>query len=118
MHIYLHFVLEVLKASQYRQRVPRFDVVLEQPGPDVALASLSSVVVIVIQPEDAGDDSCTVIDTEKMLVVFLDIENYRSGNMDFRQQVLISEHKENFASLLVLLPHHVMVQNGKVIFVG
>ena len=50
-----------------------------------------------------------------MLVVFLDVECYSSGDLNASQEVLIPENEEDLARLLVLLSEHFVVYNGEVL---
>jgi hypothetical protein len=108
----LHFVFVVLKASKHRYAVANLYILLIQPWPKVALSVASLSVVEFIEPENAGHHTSRIIDAKKVLVVFLNVEHDGSRDGHFSQQPLISQNKEDFARLLILLPEHVMVHNG------
>ena len=85
MHVQLDFVRVVLKTAQDAQRMPDLHVVLSQPLPHASLAAaaLVALLVEVVEPEDAGEDACAVVQAEEVLVVFFDIKDDSAGDLYF-----------------------------------
>ena len=82
----------------------------------MSVTGLASGVVEIVEPKDAGDHTCGVIDSKKVLVVLLDVENYCASHVNLGQQVLISKDEKDFARLLILVAELVMVLDRKVLF--
>ena len=91
-----------------------------EPGPQIVLpvSGLTPVIVEIVQPKDTGDDTCAIIDSEKMLIIFLDVEDDGASHGYLGQQVLIPEDEKDLAGLLILLTEHVVVLNGQVLLAG
>jgi hypothetical protein len=112
----LSFVLKIFECSKNRDTISNLDILIVEPSSEVVLAisSLTSVVIEIIQPEHTGDDSGCIINSEEMFVIFLDVEHDCASHTDLGEQVLISEDEKYLTCLLILLSKHIMVLDGQV----
>ena len=99
MNIYLNFVLEVLQSTEDGEAVADFDVLIKKPTSELVLSvsSLSTRIIEVIQPQNAGHHTRTIIDSEKVLVVLLDIINNCASNRNLGQEILIPQNEKHLA---------------------
>ena len=75
-------------------------------------------VVEVVQPQHARGDARRVIDAKEVLLLFLDVEDDDACDLHLGQQVLVAKDEEDLAGLLVLLAHHLVLEDGQVCFVA
>jgi hypothetical protein len=77
---------------------------------------LAPGIVEVVQPEHASYHTGGVVYSEEVLVIFFNVEDNGSCDLDFCQKILIPQNEKDFASLLILATELVMVLNGKILF--
>lgn len=84
MDIYLDFVLEVFKATENRKTIPNLNILIEQPTSELVLSvsGLPTRIIEIVEPQDAGHHARAVIDSEKVLVVLLDVVDDGACNRD------------------------------------
>lgn len=119
MDVDLDLVLIVFEGAKDSQSISNSDLVVAEPRPDLGLtlASLTVVVAIVVEPEYASHYTCRVVQTEEMLVIFLDVEDYSSCQLDLGEQVEISENEEDLALSFKLSDHELLKREQVVVLV-
>jgi hypothetical protein len=61
MHVKLHFVLEFLQSTKYREGVSYSNIFLAEPLSYCPLAPTSALILEVVEPKYTGQNSCSVV---------------------------------------------------------
>jgi hypothetical protein len=83
VNIQLYLVAVIFEATKYTECMTNLHAVLSQPLPHSTLPStaLISLLVEVIEPQHTREDTCTIINSEKVLIVLLDVKHDSSSHL-------------------------------------